>query len=88
MDLRDLLSVLRSRWRSIAGLTVIGGLLGLGLSLLTTPLYSAKITFYVTSDLEWTIMLDVDASVVATHSEKVNGAPTYKRTFGDHSVGV
>ncbi|OAV77184.1 polysaccharide biosynthesis tyrosine autokinase [Dietzia sp. 111N12-1] len=49
MDLRDLLSVLRSRWLSIAGLTVIGGLLGLGLSLLTTPLYSAKITFYVTS---------------------------------------
>lgn len=49
MDLRDLLSVLRSRWLSIAALAVIGGLLGLGLSLLTTPTYSAKITFYVTS---------------------------------------
>lgn len=48
MDLRDLLSVLRARWIVIVATTLIGGLLGLGLSLLTTPTYQAKVQFYVT----------------------------------------
>jgi hypothetical protein len=33
-------------------------------------------------DLGATIVLDVDATIVVTHSEKENTAPTYKRTFG------
>ncbi|MDV8001444.1 polysaccharide biosynthesis tyrosine autokinase [Rhodococcus sp. IEGM 1408] len=48
MDLRDLLSVFRARWIAIVAATLIGGLLGLGISLLTTPTYQAKIQFYVT----------------------------------------
>lgn len=48
MDLRDLLSVLRARWIVIVAATLIGGLLALGLSLLTTPTYQARIQFYVT----------------------------------------
>lgn len=48
MDLRDLLSVLRARWIVIVAATLIGGLLALGVSLLTTPTYQAKIQFYVT----------------------------------------
>ncbi|MFC4753505.1 transposase [Dietzia aurantiaca] len=35
-------------------------------------------------DLGSTIVLDVDATLVVTHSEKENTAATYKRTFGDH----
>ena len=35
-----------------------------------------------------TIVLDVDATIVVTHSEKENTAPTYKRTFGYHPIGV
>ncbi|MEH6820660.1 MAG: polysaccharide biosynthesis tyrosine autokinase [Dietzia psychralcaliphila] len=48
MDLRDLLSVLRARWVVIVAATLIGGLLALGLSLLTTPTYQARVQFYVT----------------------------------------
>ncbi|MFJ5872505.1 polysaccharide biosynthesis tyrosine autokinase [Dietzia maris] len=48
MDLRDLLSVLRARWIVIVAATLIGGLLALGMSLLTTPVYQAKLQFYVT----------------------------------------
>ncbi|MBB1012565.1 receptor protein-tyrosine kinase [Dietzia kunjamensis] len=48
MDLRDLLSVLRSRWIVIVAATLIGGLLALGMSLLTPPSYQAKVQFYVT----------------------------------------
>ncbi|MDX2358780.1 polysaccharide biosynthesis tyrosine autokinase [Dietzia sp. PP-33] len=48
MDLRDLLSVLRARWIVIVAATLIGGLLALGLSLLTTPTYQARVQFYVT----------------------------------------
>ncbi len=48
MDLRDLLSVLRARWIAIVAATLIGGLLALGVSLLTTPTYQAKLQFYVT----------------------------------------
>ena len=33
-------------------------------------------------------MLDVDATIVVTHSEKEHAAPTYKRTFGYHPIGV
>ncbi|MET3861658.1 succinoglycan biosynthesis transport protein ExoP [Dietzia sp. 2505] len=49
MDLRDLLSVLRARWIVIVAATLVGGLLGLGMSLLTTPTYEARIQFYVTA---------------------------------------
>lgn len=33
-------------------------------------------------------MLDVDATIVVTHSEKEMAAPTFKRTFGYHPIGV
>ena len=39
-------------------------------------------------DLGATIVLDVDATIVVTHSEKEHAAPTYKRTFGYHPIGV
>ena len=39
-------------------------------------------------DLGSTIVLDVDATIVVTHSEKEQSAPTYKRTFGYHPIGV
>ncbi|EYT62824.1 protein tyrosine kinase [Dietzia sp. UCD-THP] len=48
MDLRDLLSVLRARWISIAAATLVGGLLALGASLAMTPSYEAKVQLYVT----------------------------------------
>lgn len=48
MDLRDLLSVLRARWIAIVATAIVGGLLALGASLLTTPKYQARIQFYVT----------------------------------------
>lgn len=48
MDLRDLLSVLRARWIVIVAAMLVGGLLALGMSLLTTPTYQAKLQFYVT----------------------------------------
>ncbi|MGN7225871.1 polysaccharide biosynthesis tyrosine autokinase [Dietzia maris] len=48
MDLRDLLSVLRARWIVIVAATLIGGLLALGISLLTAPSYQSKVQFYVT----------------------------------------
>nr|WP_241730797.1 polysaccharide biosynthesis tyrosine autokinase [Dietzia cercidiphylli] len=46
--MRDLLSVLRARWIAIVAATLIGAVLGLAASLLTTPTYQAKIQFYVT----------------------------------------
>nr|WP_241728203.1 polysaccharide biosynthesis tyrosine autokinase [Dietzia maris] len=46
--MRDLLSVLRARWIAIVAATVLGGLLALGVSLLTTPTYQAKLQFYIT----------------------------------------
>lgn len=48
MDLRDLLSVLRARWIVIVAATLIGGILALALSLLTSPTYQSKLQFYVT----------------------------------------
>lgn len=48
MDLRDLLSVLRARWIIIVVSTLVGGLSALGISLLETPTYQAKLQFYVT----------------------------------------
>ena len=48
MDLRDLLSVLRARWIVIVAATLVGGLLALGMSLLTTPTYQSRVQFYVT----------------------------------------
>ncbi|WP_256821255.1 polysaccharide biosynthesis tyrosine autokinase [Dietzia sp. Die43] len=48
MDLRDLLSVLRARWIAIVAATLVGGVLALGMSLLTTPQYRAQLQFYVT----------------------------------------
>lgn len=40
------------------------------------------------SDLGDVIVLDVDATIVTTHSEKEEAAATYKRTFGFHPIGV
>ena len=34
------------------------------------------------------IVLDTDATIVITHCEKENAAPTFKRTFGFHPLGV
>ncbi len=34
------------------------------------------------------IVLDTDATIVVSHSEKENAAPTFKRTFGFHPLGV
>lgn len=40
------------------------------------------------SDLGSTVVLDVDATIVIAHSEKELAAPTFKRTFGFHPLGV
>lgn len=40
------------------------------------------------TDLGDVVVLDVDATVVIAHSEKENAAPTFKRTFGYHPLGV
>ncbi|WP_205744792.1 IS1380 family transposase [Yimella sp. RIT 621] len=40
------------------------------------------------TDLGATVVLDVDATIVITHSEKQNAAATFKRTFGFHPIGV
>jgi hypothetical protein len=34
------------------------------------------------------VVLDVDATIVVTHSEKEQAAPTFKKTFGYHPLGV
>ncbi len=38
------------------------------------------------SDLGEVVVLEVDATVVVTHSEKENAAATFKRTFGFHPI--
>lgn len=48
MDLRDLMSVLRARWIVVVAMTLLGGLLALGASLLTPPTYQSETQFYVT----------------------------------------
>ena len=40
------------------------------------------------TDLDDLIVLDTDATIVISHSEKENAAPTFKRTFGFHPLGV
>lgn len=40
------------------------------------------------ADLGATVVLDVDATIVVAHSEKEQAAPTFKRTFGFHPLGV
>ncbi|WP_298891763.1 transposase, partial [uncultured Serinicoccus sp.] len=40
------------------------------------------------TDLGATVVLDVDATIVIAHSEKEQAAPTFKRTFGFHPLGV
>ena len=40
------------------------------------------------TDLGATVVLDVDATIVIAHSEKELAAPTFKRTFGFHPLGV
>ena len=40
------------------------------------------------TDLGDVVVLDVDATIVVTHSEKENAAATFKRTFGFHPLGV
>jgi len=40
------------------------------------------------TDLGATVVLDVDATIVISHSEKEQASPTFKRTFGFHPLGV
>lgn len=40
------------------------------------------------TDLGEVVVLDVDATVVITHSEKEHAAATFKKTFGYHPIGV
>ncbi len=40
------------------------------------------------TELDDLIVLDTDATIVISHSEKENAAPTFKRTFGFHPLGV
>lgn len=40
------------------------------------------------TDLGEVITLDIDATIVVTHSEKENAAATFKQTFGFHPIGV
>jgi hypothetical protein len=40
------------------------------------------------TDLGEVVVLDVDATIVVSHSEKENAAPTFKGTFGFHPLGV
>ena len=40
------------------------------------------------TDLDDLIVLDTDATIVISHSEKEQAAPTFKRTFGFHPLGV
>ncbi|MGY1684731.1 Wzz/FepE/Etk N-terminal domain-containing protein [Geodermatophilus sp. SYSU D00867] len=47
MTLQDYLRVLRRGWWVIAALTVLGALAGLAFTLVTTPLYTAQATIYV-----------------------------------------
>jgi hypothetical protein len=43
---------------------------------------------YAGTDLGEVVVLDVDATIVVSHSEKENAAPTFKGTFGFHPLGV
>ncbi|MHA0286114.1 polysaccharide biosynthesis tyrosine autokinase [Mycobacterium sp. C3-094] len=49
MDLQSFLKLLRSRWATIAILTVVGILGGVALSALTTPLYQASTRLFVST---------------------------------------
>ena len=40
------------------------------------------------TDLGSVVVLDVDATIVVCHSEKEMAAPTFKKTFGYHPIGV
>jgi hypothetical protein len=40
------------------------------------------------TDLGDVVVLDIDATIVVTHSEKERAAATFKRTFGYHPIGV
>src|SRR5680860_1261780 len=40
------------------------------------------------TDLGEVVVLDVDATIVVAHSEKELAAPTFKKTFGFHPLGV
>ena len=40
------------------------------------------------TDLGEVVVLDVDATIVVSHSEKEHAAPTFKGTFGFHPLGV
>ncbi len=40
------------------------------------------------TDLGEVVVLDVDATIVVTHSEKELASPTFKKTFGYHPIGV
>ena len=47
MDVRDLVRVLRRRWRSVAALAVIGTVLAVGVTLLSTAVYRADTQVFV-----------------------------------------
>ena len=47
MELRGYLDALRLRWWLVAGLAVLGTLVGLAAFLLTPPVYASSVTFYV-----------------------------------------
>ncbi|GAB2934961.1 polysaccharide biosynthesis tyrosine autokinase [Rhodococcus aerolatus] len=49
MDIRDYLKVLRTRWRVVAGTTLVGVLVALGVSLTTTPQYAASSQLFITT---------------------------------------
>jgi hypothetical protein len=40
------------------------------------------------TELGEVVVLDVDAMIVVSHSEKQNAAPTFKGTFGFHPLGA
>ena len=40
------------------------------------------------ADLGKTVVLDVDATILVTHSEKEQASPTFEKTFGYHPIGV
>ena len=48
MDLRDLLTVLRARWKITTALAVLGAIVGLAISLISTPVYESRLQFYAT----------------------------------------
>lgn len=49
---------------------------------------SVPVSAVADTDLGNTIVLNVDATIVVTHSEKELASATFKKTFGYHPIGV